>query len=131
MIKGEFPSSEIRAAPLPASGPTALPLGVLASAASVLEGFRRHDLEPGDRLVVATRNSIYCLVARADGRFLASGGWFARHPEAGVEQVVAVQGCTIGGHAIFTDIVAAPGMFLEFEASVRTTRISSVRRIRA
>jgi hypothetical protein len=43
--------------------------------------------------------------------------------------VVEVLGCTAGGHALFTDVVAAHGMFLELSDGTRTTRIRSVRRL--
>ena len=100
----------------------------LAAAAGAIVGFRRSDLEPGDRLVVATRNSIYQLVAAADGRFTVSGGWFERQGLG--QQRVAVAGCTAGGRALFTDLLAAPGMFLEFGNGAVTTRILHVRRLR-
>ena len=124
-------SSSSRLSPDSRSLP-ALPLGTLVSAAETLDGVRRRDLAPGDRLVVSTKNSIYSLVARADGRFDISGGWFARHPEsAGSARGLAVNGCTAGGHALFTGIVAAPGLFLEFGNGTRTTRIRRVRRLPA
>jgi hypothetical protein len=103
-------------------------LQTLAAAAGAIVGFRRCDLEPGDRLVVATRNSIYQLIADEDGKFTVSGGWFERQ---GIGQEhVAVAGCTAGGHALFTDLLAAPGMFLEFGNGAVTTRILHVRRLR-
>jgi hypothetical protein len=110
----------------------AVALGDLTCAADALAGIRRGDLAPGDRLLVSTKNSIYFLVARADGRFDISGGRFAREsgPEGGT-QTLAVHGCTAGGHALFTRIVAAPGLFLELGDGTRTTRIRSVRRISA
>ena len=112
--------------------PPAVPLDRLVSVSSRLEGVRRGDLSPGDRLLVSTRNSIYSLVARADGRFAVSGGWYSRHAEeSGEAPTVAVSGCTAGGNAIFTSIVAAPGLFLEFADGTRTTRIRQVRRIPA
>ena len=102
-------------------------LQTLAAAAGAIVGIRRCDLEPGDRLVVATRNSIYQLVAAADGRFTVSGGWFERQGLG--QQRVAVAGCTAGGRALFTDLLAAPGMFLEFGNGAVTTRILHVRRL--
>ena len=107
----------------------ALPLGALVSVSDAVGGVRRRDLCAGDRLLVATKNSIYSLEARADGRFEVSGGWFAR--EGGGTRTLAVNGCTAGGHALFADIVAAPRLFLEFGDGTRTTRIRSVRRIPA
>jgi hypothetical protein len=110
----------------------AVPLDRLVSVSHRLEGIRRSDLAPGDRILVSTRNSIYSLVARADGRFHVSGGWYSRHagPD-GEPPAVAISGCTAGGNAIFTGIVAAPGLFLEFADGTRTTRIRQVRRIPA
>jgi hypothetical protein len=107
----------------------ALPLGALVSAADAVGGVRRRELVAGDRLLVATRNSVYALVARADGEFEVCGGWLAR--AGGGTRTLAVNGCTAGGHALFADIVAAPGLFLEFGDGTRTTRIRSVRRIAA
>jgi len=110
----------------------AVALGDLTSAAEALAGIRRSDLAPGDRLLVSTKNSIYSLVARADGRFDISGGRFARDPQGGDgTQTLEVHGCTAGGHALFTRIVAAPGLFLELGDGTRTTRIRRVRRISA
>jgi len=112
--------------------PPAVGLDRLVSVSSRIEGVRRGDLVPGDRLLVSTRNSIYSLVARADGRFAVSGGWYSRQAGPSDEPpTVAVSGCTAGGNAIFTSIVAAPGLFLEFADGTRTTRIRQVRRIPA
>jgi hypothetical protein len=44
---------------------------------------------------------------------------------------VAVNGCTAGGRAIFTGILAAPGLYLELGDGTVTTRIRRVRRISA
>jgi len=120
-------SSETRApGRLRAAG---VPLDALVSAAVTLDGVRRGELAAGDRLVVSTRNSIYSLLAREDGRFVVSGGWFERH--GGGERTLAVNGCTAGGNALFTDVIAAPGLFLEFGDGTKTTRIRRVRRLPA
>jgi hypothetical protein len=42
-----------------------------------------------------------------------------------------VNGCTWGGSAIKSDILAAPGLFLEFGNRVRTTRIQQVNLFRS
>jgi hypothetical protein len=121
------PRSEIRprcGVPRPATA-----LSSLVSAANELEGVRRSELVPGDRLLVSTRNSIYTLVARDDGRFAVSGGLYSREGRDG--DAIAVNGCTAGGRAIFTSIVAAPGLFLELGDGTVTTRIRRVRRIPA
>jgi hypothetical protein len=101
----------------------------LASAAAVVDGVRAGDLEPGDCLVIRTRNSVYVLRVNADGTFDAEGGWFSREEASGLGLKVA--GCTWGGSAILTRMIAAPGMFLEFSNRVRTTRIREVRHLRA
>jgi hypothetical protein len=85
----------------------ALPLATLAEAADRIAGVRRAELTTGDRLLVATRNSIYRLTLLADGLFKVSGGFFERQGRGAVQ--LAVAGCTAGGRALFRDIIAAPG----------------------
>ena len=97
----------------------------LASAAEIVGGVKRRDLGAGDRVVVSTRNSVYSLTAQADGSFEVSGGWFEREGAGMVR--VEVLGCTAGGHALFTEHIAAPGLFMEFADGLRTTRIRTVR----
>jgi len=106
----------------------AVPLDGLTEAAELVDGVRRRDLDPGDRIVISTKNSVYSLTVCADGFFEVSGGWFEREGEGGTR--VGVVGCTAGGHAVFTDHIAAKGLFMEFADGLRTTRIRSVRRIK-
>jgi hypothetical protein len=101
----------------------------LARAADQLPGARRRELAPGDRVIVATRNSIYSIESCEDGTFLVAGGWFERQGESPAR--VRVNGCTTGGTALLSQLVAAPGLFLEFGNGVKTTRIRRVRVIRA
>lgn len=103
-------------------------LEVLASHAATVDAVRAGDVQPGDWLIVRTRNSTYALRANVDGTFDATGGWFARNEALGVGLRIA--GCTLGGSVLLTRILAAPGMFLEFGNHVRTTRICEVRLIR-
>jgi len=103
----------------------AIPIDDLAEAASVVGGVRRQDIGIGDRIIVSTKNSVYSLTARGDGSFEVSGGWFEREREGTV--AVEILGCTAGGHALFTDHIAAPGLFMEFADGLRTTRIRTVR----
>jgi len=105
----------------------AIPIDDLAEAAGVVGGVRRRDIERGDRIIVSTKNSVYSLIARVDGSFEVSGGWFERQGEGTVS--VEILGCTAGGHALFTDHIAAPGLFIEFADGLRTTRIRTVQRI--
>ena len=104
-------------------------LNRLTEGAARLEGIRRSDLRNGDWLVVETRNSRYSILALGDGRFCVTGGWFDR--EGMSPATVGISGCTFGGSAIMTDRVAVPGLRLEFGNRVVTTRIQSVRLIRA
>jgi hypothetical protein len=108
---------------------SAIPIDDLAAAADVVGGVHRKDLESGDRVIVSTKNSVYSLIARSDGNFEVSGGWFEREGEGTV--TAEILGCTAGGHALFTDHIAAPGLFMEFADGLRTTRIRTVRRIAA
>ncbi len=100
----------------------------LTRAASEVEGVRRGDVVPGDRVIVATRNSIYALTAEADGAFSVAGGWFDRRGESPAR--LGVAGCTAGGRALLSHLIAAPGLFLEFTNGLRTTRIARVRLVR-
>ena len=103
-------------------------LETMAATAPTVNGVRAGDLLPGDCVIVRTRNSTYVLRAHEDGTFDASGGWFSRSAEGPMRLRIA--GCTWGGSVLLTRMVAAPGMFLEFANSVRTTRISEVRLLR-
>ena len=85
----------------------------------------KNDLGCGDRVTVRTRNSVYSLWALGDGMFAVSGGWFDQQRSS--PMTVSVNGCTYGGSVIRHDIVAAPGLFLEFGNNVSTTRIRDVR----
>ena len=89
---------------------------------------RKNQLELGDRVIVKTRNSTYSLCALGDDTFAVSGGWFERGGET--PTLVTVNGCTYGGTVIRHDVVAGPGLFLEFGNNVLTTRIQDVRVLR-
>jgi hypothetical protein len=105
----------------------AIAIDDLAEAAGIVAGVKRHQLGAGDRIIVSTKNSVYSLTARADGLFEVSGGWFEREGKG--SPTVEILGCTAGGHAIFTEHIAAPGLFIEFGDGLRTTRIRTVRAI--
>ena len=104
-------------------------LEVLASHAATVDAVRAGDVQPGDWLIVRTKNSTYALRANGDGTFDASGGWFHRHPSDGIRLRIA--GCTWGGSSLLIGVIAAPGMCLEFANRVTTTRIREVRHLRA
>lgn len=99
-------------------------LGAIVDHSQRLEPVRKTDLSTGDWMVVTTRNSTYSLCYLGQERYAVSGGWFDRQCSAPL--TVSVNGCTWGGSAIKSDILAAPGLFLEFGNRVRTTRIQSV-----
>lgn len=107
---------------------TAHTLDHLAAAAEMHDGVRFSDVQRGDWIIVRTKNSIYTLAPLGDGRFVASGGWFAA--EQAEDRPVHIRGCTWGGSALYVRMVAAPGMCIEFDNGVRTTRAREVRLIR-
>lgn len=100
----------------------------LVDSAQAIDGVWTDDVQPGDWIVVRTKNSVYTLAALGKGRYRAAGGWFASSGTEGRD--VRVAGCTWGGAAIHTALVAGVGMFLEFDNGVRTTRIREVRLLR-
>jgi hypothetical protein len=103
-------------------------LGAIVEHARWADAVRKCDLHFGDRVIVRTRNSVYSLWAMGGDNFAVSGGWFDKNHDGPV--TVTVNGCTYGGSMIRHDVVAAPGLFLEFGNSVSTTRIHEVRVIR-
>lgn len=100
----------------------------MAHHSRTIQGVWASDVRTGDWVVVRTKNSVYALAALGDGRFQVAGGWFALKGEEAVP--VRVTGCTWGGRAILTKMVAAPGMFIEFSNGVHTTRVRDVRVLR-
>ena len=102
-------------------------LSRVASHAAAIDGVWARDVQPGDWVVVRTRNSVYSAAAVGDGTYNVAGGWFSG---SRANLRMRIVGCTWGGSAIHTALVAAPGMFLEFDNGVRTTRIQDVRLIR-
>ena len=112
----------------PATSTNVATLDRLVEHADGIDGVWAEDVQTGDWIMVRTRNSVYSIAPLGRGRFHVTGGWFASR-SAG-EQDVRIAGCTWGGAAIHTRLVAAVGMFLEFDNGVRTTRIQDVRLIR-
>lgn len=103
-------------------------LSAIAEHARWDSAIRRCDLSAGDRVVVTTRNSTYSLWVLDDDAFAVTGGWFDKQGSS--PATVRINGCTYGQSAIRHDVVAAPGLFLEFSNNVRTTRIQNVRVLR-
>ena len=78
---------------------------------------------------VTTRNSVYWIWVLQEDLYSVSGGWFDLKGLSPYK--TGINGCTWGGSAIKHDIVAAPGLFLEFGNWVTTTRIQHIRVIRS
>ena len=95
---------------------------------SCFGGVRKSDLHKGDWVLVQTRNSTYSIYCLGEDLYSVSGGWFDRKGLS--PQEINIVGCTWGGTAVKTDIVAARGLFLEFGNHVATSRIQHVRLIR-
>ncbi len=89
---------------------------------------QKSELRRGDRVFVATENSIYWIHVLGDFTYRIQGGWFDRHGLSPIR--LSISGCTWGGSVIKHDIVAAPGLRLEFGNRVVTSRIREVRVIR-
>ena len=104
-------------------------LDTVVAEARDLQAVRKRDVQPGDRLVIHTRNSTYILWCVLDGLYWVSGGWFDR--EGMSPQVMGINGCTWGGSIIKQDIVAALGLRMEFGNRVRTTAIRDIHLVRA
>ena len=97
---------------------------VASQSAGMVDVVRRSDLAWRASLLVTTKNSTYAINRAGDDTWFVWGGWFARHGH--LPAVVGINGCTWGGSVIYPDILAAPGLFLEFANGVTTTRIRSV-----
>lgn len=82
---------------------------------------------PGQTVVVRTKNSFYAITRLEDEEFAVSGGWFEGN--CGGPLRVRINGCTWGRRAILSEVVAAPGLFLEFANGIRTTRIQAVSQV--
>jgi hypothetical protein len=89
-----------------------------------LEQVRKADLQFGDLVLIATRNSVYSVYVLDNGLYLVSGGWFDRKDLSPVKTTIT--GCTLGGSIVKLDIVAACGLRLEFGGRVVTTPIQKV-----
>lgn len=86
-----------------------------------LKQVRKADLQFGDLVLIATRNSVYSVYVLDNGFYLVSGGWFDRKDLSPAKTTIT--GCTLGGSIVKLDIVAACGLRLEFGGRVVTTPI--------
>ncbi|HEY3202156.1 MAG TPA: hypothetical protein VGL03_00720 [Thermoanaerobaculia bacterium] len=92
------------------------------------QSVRKADLRRGDRLLVATENSVYSIEPLEGSIYRICGGWFDRQGLSPVQTSIA--GCTWGGSVIKNDVAAACGLHLEFGNRVITSRIREVHVIR-
>lgn len=99
-------------------------LDALLDHADSIHGVRKSDLRRGDWIVVATMNSFYSIRSLGDDLYCVSGGWFDQQGLSPAR--VTINGCTWGGSAIKSDLVAGRGLHLEFGNRVVTTRIRQV-----
>jgi len=99
-------------------------LNAIATTTGSLAEIRKSDLLEGDCLIVTTMNSTYQIRVLGGELFAVSGGWFEKK---GIPRVVTrITGCTWGGTAVKTDIVAATGLCLEFGNRLTTSNIMRI-----
>ncbi len=84
----------------------------------------KHKLEYGDQIYLKTLNSLYIIKVTDTGEYLVSGGWFDSQNLSPYK--INIRGCTWGGTAIKTDIIAAPGLCIEFSNNLITSKITKV-----
>ena len=89
-----------------------------------MRGVRKTDLNPGDRVFVKTRNSLYEIHVLGNEMYSVSGGWFDKKGLS--PMTTRITGCTWGGSAVKVDIVAACGLCLEFDNRLITSTIQKV-----
>ncbi|HTK82094.1 MAG TPA: hypothetical protein VL633_07360 [Bacteroidota bacterium] len=89
-----------------------------------VEQIRKHDVRPGDRLLVKTCNSVYSILMSQNGECTVTGGWFDRKGVSPMRTRIA--GCTWGGSVINMNMIAARGLRMEFGNRLVTTSIQSV-----
>lgn len=100
-------------------------LDAMVDRSSHLEEIRKSELKFGDWLLVTTANdATYSIRVLDDGNVCVTGGWFDRHELSPFK--TRINGCTWGGSAIKTDIVAACGLCLEFANRVVTSYIRKI-----
>jgi hypothetical protein len=96
----------------------------MVKSADFLKEVQRNRLHAGDLVYVKTCNSKYCIRAEQDGLFTVSGGWFDLRGKS--PSRTTIRGCTWGGSAIKTDIIAACGLRIEFGNRLITSPIQKI-----
>ena len=103
---------------------TGFDLKNLTDTSSNLLQLYKHEVEQGDQVYLKTVNSVYVIKVVDEGEYLVSGGWFDRQNLS--PHKIKIRGCTWGGTAIKTDIIAAPGLCIEFSNNLITSKIDKV-----
>lgn len=103
---------------------TGFELKNLADTSDKLSNVYKHKVEYGDLVYLKTLNSLYIIKVLNEGEYLVSGGWFDRQKLS--PHKINIRGCTWGGTAIKTDIIAAPGLCIEFGNNLITSRIHKI-----
>ncbi len=103
---------------------TGFDLNNLAETMGEFPQLYKHKLEYGDQVHLKTANSVYIIKVINTGEYLVSGGWFDSQKLSPYK--INIRGCTWGGSAIKTDIIAAPGLCIEFSNNLITSKINKV-----
>jgi hypothetical protein len=101
-----------------------LTLDRLVDSAATLDEVRKDSLQPGDRVLVKTVNSSYCIRSLGVSQYEVSGGWFERNRIPAVE--LSISGCTWGGSVIKMDLIAACGLRIEFGNRLTTSPVQKI-----
>jgi len=89
-----------------------------------LPQLKKCEVSAGDWILIKTKNSTYKIKAENNGNYFVSGGWFEKN---GLNNYrTTINGCTWGGSAIKTDVVAVCGLSIEFGNRLKTSRIIKI-----
>ena len=89
-----------------------------------LPQIKKSEVIVGDWIFVKTKNSIYRIEKGSNNKFYVSGGWFEKNGFNNYR--TTINGCTWGGSAIKTDVVAVCGLSIEFGNRLKTSRIKKI-----
>lgn len=99
-------------------------LEAIIRSASSLREIRKSNLGRGDWVFVRTVGSLYRIHALGGGVYEISGGWFDKKGLS--PSHLRISGCTWGGSAIKSDVVAACGLRIEFGNRLITSPIQRI-----
>jgi hypothetical protein len=84
----------------------------------------KHSLNSGDLVYLKTANSAYTIKVTGKDEYMVSGGWFDAQNLSPYR--IKIRGCTWGGSAINTEIIAAPGLCIEFSNNLITSIVNKI-----